>query len=791
MTPHRHWLRDYKPFYISIKLADHTIIYSAGIGSVLYKPLINGVESQSLLFSKVLHVPQLQTSLLSILFLTKHRDYKIFIDSQQIQFLRYNRILLTASINSQNAAFLDGITVPASLSVESANLSSILPLDLSLWHRRLDHTNHGYVKQLHSKDMVTGMKISNMSRPDPICEPCLAGKMHANPFPTFNSRASKPLELVHIDLKGPIQVKSIAGYYYWIQFVDDCTRFKCGLELRKKSEAFAAFLQFKAYAENLHDAKIKVIREDKGSEFMSNEFNQYCIDNGIQRQHTVRNRLQQNGDVERANRTVSDQVTAMLNEANLPVQFWFHAFVALLHVLNRSPTAPLSGQTPYKAWYRRKPDVSHLRVWGCLAYVHVQKDKRKSFGSHMEKCIFIGYPAGYKGWQFYNPVTRKFIISERAEFDERYLPGIKPTLLNSIPTPPSFNLINGSDMPDLGGHHINTNQSATSKVSTSVVQMPMQSSSPKQTHSPLSNTVQSPLSPIALQLPDIPPSPTIPSSSPSPSPPPTPPLALRRSRRNIQPPGQWWRVRHPTPAIESDTSESDSGEPNLQESSSEDEDSEVAAVARSFHEPNTYKQAMKSPDAVLWRKAAEEEINSLLANGTWELVPLPEGKKAIGSRWVFKVKKNADGSIERYKARLVAKGFSQRPGLDYNEVYAPTFRMASIFLFFIFIFIFIFSTIYNAVLDRSLRARNTNSMYSKTMLHIAQYYIPGPWSLLLAGDYRHKACSLFQDDIALLSGECGCEPAGCGDRHVHPRIALGKVPQPEPTTEGGAVARRR
>jgi hypothetical protein len=210
------------------------------------------------------------------------------------------------------------------------------------------------------------------------------------------------------------------------------------------------------------------------------------------------------------------------------------------------------------------------------------------------------------------------------------------------------------------------------------VQMPMQSSSPKQTHSPLSNTVQSPLSPIALQLPDIPPSPTIPSSSPSPSPPPTPPLALRRSRRNIQPPGQWWRVRHPTPAIESDTSESDSGEPNLQESSSEDEDSEVAAVAGSFHEPNTYKQAMKSPDAVLWRKAAEEEINSLLANGTWELVPLPEGKKAIGSRWVFKVKKNADGSIERYKARLVAKGFSQRPGLDYNEVYAPTFRMASI-----------------------------------------------------------------------------------------------------------------
>ena len=69
------------------------------------------------------------------------------------------------------------------------------------------------------------------------------------------------------------------------------------------------------------------------------------------------------------------------------------------------------------------PDVSHLRIWGCTAYVHVQKDKRAALGSHMEKCIFIGYPEGYKGWKFYNPITKKLVISERAEFDERYMLG--------------------------------------------------------------------------------------------------------------------------------------------------------------------------------------------------------------------------------------------------------------------------------------------------------------------------------------------------------------------------------
>ena len=82
---------------------------------------------------------------------------------------------------------------------------------------------------------------------------------------------------------------------------------------------------------------------------------------------------------------------------------------------------------------------------------------------------------------------------------------------------------------------------------------------------------------------------------------------------------------------------------------------------------------MKSEDAEKWHQAAIDEYVSLVANGTWEKCELPEGKKAIGSGWVCHIKCNADGSIEHYKARLVAKGYSQCPGIDYNEVFAPTF----------------------------------------------------------------------------------------------------------------------
>lgn len=94
-------------------------------------------------------------------------------------------------------------------------------------------------------------------------------------------------------------------------------------------------------------------------------------------------------------------------------------------------------------------------------------------------------------------------------------------------------------------------------------------------------------------------------------------------------------------------------------------------------EPNTYHQAMKSNDHELWR-AVEEEMSALNKNHTWDAVTRPKDKNIVGSKWVFKIKHKADGSVDRYKARLVAKGFSQQPGTDYDETYAPVARYDSL-----------------------------------------------------------------------------------------------------------------
>ena len=124
------------------------------------------------------------------------------------------------------------------------------------------------------------------------------------------------------------------------------------LPLRAKSNAFAAFKQFKAFAENQLKRTIKALRDDKGGEYMLREMEQYCSNAGIHRQHTVRAEPHQNGVAERANRTISEGITTMLNEACLPSSFWWVAVAAFTHVHNRSPTAALTSGTPYEHWHQ-------------------------------------------------------------------------------------------------------------------------------------------------------------------------------------------------------------------------------------------------------------------------------------------------------------------------------------------------------------------------------------------------------------------------------------------------------
>src|SRR6266702_3872180 len=213
MTFNRHWIRNLKPYRVQIRLADGSVVYSEGVGSVRFNPVVNGQEMRPLEFSNVLYVPALSTNLFSVLYLTLHHHFIVSIEKDTIHFIRDNRIAFQAKTGPSNAAYLLGDTIPVE---EFASLSSAttLPLDWYLWHRRLCHHHLAGIKKLLSGNLVTGFKLDSQASPDPVCEVCKVGKMHADPFPISTSRTSKLLQLVHSDVHGPVKVPTHQGYHF-------------------------------------------------------------------------------------------------------------------------------------------------------------------------------------------------------------------------------------------------------------------------------------------------------------------------------------------------------------------------------------------------------------------------------------------------------------------------------------------------------------------------------------------------------------------------------------------------
>ena len=103
---------------------------------------------------------------------------------------------------------------------------------------------------------------------------------------------------------------------------------------------------------------------------------------------------------------------------DVPYFYWAEAFTTAIYIMNRTPTAAIHGMTPEERYTGRKPDISHLKIFGCIAYVHVPDELRSKLDPKAEKCIFIGYSLQQKGYRCYNPSTRKFTVSRDVVFDE-------------------------------------------------------------------------------------------------------------------------------------------------------------------------------------------------------------------------------------------------------------------------------------------------------------------------------------------------------------------------------------
>ncbi|CAL9028348.1 unnamed protein product [Prunus brigantina] len=168
---------------------------------------------------------------------------------------------------------------------------------------------------------------------------------------------------------------SFGGNKYFITFIDDYSRKVWVYFLKEKSSAFNVFKNFKARTEVESKCKLVTLRSDRGGEYTSNAFQEFCKERGIKHQLTAAYTPQQNGIAERKNRTILEMTRSMLKEKSLPKQFWAEAVQCSVYLLNRCPTKSVKNKTPQEAWSGYKPNVAHLRIFGCVAYAQVPKPK--------------------------------------------------------------------------------------------------------------------------------------------------------------------------------------------------------------------------------------------------------------------------------------------------------------------------------------------------------------------------------------------------------------------------------
>ena len=358
ITPHKQLLTDLRP-------APHTVIVTFGNGSIGEATLIGDAYLQpnpgSLIkLTDVLYIPGAADNLLSVSQATK-RGFSFSFNDTDCQISKDNQMIATGHADTTSSIYhlASRCLEPGSAAHAMTTAYAARADTPQLWHRRLGHLGYDNLAKL--TNMSTGINLTSAdikTTSADSCDACILGKQHRLPFNASTTITSKPLELLHTDLCGPMPVPSHGGNLYFITLLDDHTGYSLISPLRRKSDA-AAFLKTAiTMLERQTGYTVKRIRSDNGGEFINTELDTFYQSKGIKSETSVPYTPQQNGKAERLNRTLLDKARPMLADANLPKFLWAEAIVTANYLRNRSPISS-QDTTSYELFHGTKPDRGH------------------------------------------------------------------------------------------------------------------------------------------------------------------------------------------------------------------------------------------------------------------------------------------------------------------------------------------------------------------------------------------------------------------------------------------------
>lgn len=639
MSYKKEWFVEYERFSepFPVRIGNGKTILAHGKGCINILSMVNGKWCEKHL-EDVLYVPDIHVNLFSAI-TALDRGLRLEADSRICKFLRGNEIVGMAS--RERGLFRMMFKVISNSTV--ANVATKQVTSLKTWHERFGHQNIFHVKQYLKN---AGINFSDHDRGDFFCEGCIKGKHHRMPFINSQNRAGNVGQLVHSDVCGPMHEISFGGSKYFVLFKDDYSNYRTVYFIQKKSEVAQLVEKYVRNVKSSTSYTVAAIRTDNGLEYINNYVKTFTDNHGIQHQRTVPHTPEQNGRAERDMRTVVEAARSMIHSKNLSLKYWAEAVNTAVYVLNRTGPSPMKGKTPHELWFKRKPTINHLRCFGSEVFSHVPKEKRRKWDSKAIRGIFVGYCDNTKGYRVWFPDQQKIGISRDIVFREDEMNRQPESTSNdgnfAIFQPESKSL--SIDQPS--NRTVNYLDSQT--FDESIGSIPDQSVIEILDSSVADETVDSDNTFQSVETVDDMDDPT-------------------------------W---NPDPD-ELDYTSSDTSAAHFCHTSESSESFwsnmvKGCAFILDSSEPKSYQEAMNSLDCGKWVEAMNSEISSLKRNHTWDLVNLPEDRKVIDNKWIFKLKHNSAGDVERFKARLVIRGFTQQHGVDYFETFSPVVKLTSV-----------------------------------------------------------------------------------------------------------------
>ena len=550
-----------------------------------------------------------------------------------------------------------------------------------LWHKRLSHLNFKNINKLSKGELVSGLPSLTYTKPKP-CSACEKGKQHKTSFPSKQAFSiTEPFFMLHMDLFGPVATASIGGSKYALVLVDEFSRYTWVFFLRAKSEAAEEIICFIKKMEVLNGKLVRSLRSDHGTEFRNQTLESFCEEKGISQNFSAPRTPQQNGVAERRNRTLIEAARTMLCESGLPFNFWAEAVSCACFTQNRSLIIKRHNKTPYDVLKGRKPTISFLHIFGCQCFILNQKDQLQKFAPKADEGVFVGYSVISKAYRIYNLRTKVIEESINVSFNE-----------NDFVASCSSNHISGEEFNDLMQTGVNTpEQSDPSPPTTSDVDepVPFHTTSHAQptsfNHLPLLNFGEPEPNSFNSHSP-IPSSVEIPTDNSH--------EVISANQNEIISTAESHHITS-TPQIQIIPNSK-----SIQKAFADHRDHPHNLVIGNIEDPVKTrskacnmcmfsgfismiepKKVDEAINDVHWVSAMQEELAEFKRNNVWTLVPKPEDKTIIGTKWIFRNKLDEHGQIIRNKARLVAQGYCQEEGIDFDETFAPVARLEAIRLF--------------------------------------------------------------------------------------------------------------